>query len=58
MSLNGDNIVDASLLEPMGNELRTSPTLEEEATLLREELEPMDAFQEISGNYQVWGTYK
>ena len=43
MSLNGDDIVEALLLEPMGNELRTSPTLEEEATLLGEELEPLEA---------------
>ena len=36
MSLNGDNFVEASLLEPTGNELGTSPTQEEEAILLGE----------------------
>ena len=34
MCLNGDEIVEASLLEPMGNEPRNSLTLEEEAALL------------------------
>ena len=40
MSLNGDDIVEAFLLEPIGQELRTSPILEEEAALLGEELSP------------------
>ena len=40
MNLNGDDIVEASLLELIGNELRTSPTLEEDAALLGEELKP------------------
>ena len=39
MSLNGDDIVKALLLEPTCEELRTSPTPGEEATLLGEELE-------------------
>ena len=37
MCLNWDEIVEAPLLEPMGDEPGTSPTLEEEATLLGEE---------------------
>ena len=43
MSLNEDDIVEASLLEPMGDELRTPPTLEEEAALLGEEPELPEA---------------
>ena len=39
ISLNGDDIVEALLLEPAGKELRTFPTLEEEAALLGEEHE-------------------
>ena len=42
MSLSGDDIVEASLLEPMGDERGTSPTPEEEATLLGEELELLE----------------
>ena len=34
MCLNGDEIVEAVLLEPMDNETGTSPTPEEEAALL------------------------
>ena len=41
--LNGDDIVEVLLLEPTGKELRTSPTPEEEAILLGEELEPLKA---------------
>ena len=37
MYLNREDIVKASLLEPMGNKPRTSPTQEEEAALLGEE---------------------
>ena len=37
--LNGDEIVEALLLEPRDDEPRTSPTPEEEATFLGEELE-------------------
>ena len=40
MHLNGDDIVEASLLEPTGEELGTSTTQEEEATQLGEEPEP------------------
>ena len=43
MSLSGDDIVEASLLEPAGEEHRTSPTLEEEAFLLGQELELLEA---------------
>ena len=43
MCLNRDEIVEASLLEPMGNKPRTSPNLVEEATLLGEELWTPDA---------------
>ena len=43
MHLSGDEIVEASLLEAMDDEPRTSPTLEEEATLLGEELELQEA---------------
>ena len=39
MCLDGDEIVEALLLEPTVDKPRTSPTLEEEAALLREELE-------------------
>ena len=39
MSLNGDDVVKAMFLQPMGDKPRTSPALEEEAALLREELE-------------------
>ena len=38
MSLNGDDIEEASFLEPMGNKPGTSSTTEEEATILGEEL--------------------
>ena len=43
MRLNGDVIVETSLLEPVGNEPRTSPTPEAEATHLGEELELLEA---------------
>ena len=43
MILNGDDIVESSLLEPMGDEPATSPTLEDEAILLGEELELLEA---------------
>ena len=43
MCLNGKEIVEASLLELMDDEPGTSPTLEEEATLLGEELEMHEA---------------
>ena len=42
MNLNGDDIVEALLLEAMRNEPRTCPIPEEEATLLGEELELPD----------------
>ena len=35
-----DDIAEASLLKPMGEEHGTSPTPEEEAALLGEEIEP------------------
>ena len=38
MTLSSDDIVELSLLKPMGNKHRTPPTLEEEATLLGEEI--------------------
>ena len=38
MSLSWDDIVEVSLLEPTGEEHKTSPTLEEEAILLGKEL--------------------
>ena len=38
MTLSGDDIVEASLLKPMGEEHRTPPTMEEEAALLCEEI--------------------
>ena len=37
MTPSRDDIVEASLLKPMGEECRMSPTPEEEATLLGEE---------------------
>ena len=40
MTLSGDNMVVASLLKPTGEELGASPTLEEETTLLGEEIKP------------------
>ena len=43
MSLNGDDIVEALLLEPTGDELRTSPPMEEEAALPGEEPELPEA---------------
>ena len=43
MSLNGDDIVEALLLEPTSNKPRTSPIPEEEASLLGEELELAEA---------------
>ena len=42
MSLSADDIVEASCLEPTGEECRTSPTAEEEAVLLGEEPEPLE----------------
>ena len=39
MCLNGNEIVEALLLEAMGDEPGTSPAPEEEGTLLGEELE-------------------
>ena len=39
MTLSGDDIVEASLLEPTGEEHGTSPTPKEEAALLVEEIE-------------------
>ena len=42
MNLNGHDIVEASLLECTGEECGTSPTLEREAILLGEELEPLE----------------
>ena len=44
-SLSEDNIVEASLLESMGDEFRASPTSEEEATLLGEDLELPEALE-------------
>ena len=38
MTLSSDNIVEASLLNPMGDECRTAPTLEEEAAHVGEEI--------------------
>ena len=38
-----DDIVEVSLLESPGQECETSPTLEEEATLLDKEHEPLEA---------------
>ena len=38
MTLSGNNIVDASLLKPTGEEHGTSPTPEEEAALLGREV--------------------
>ena len=38
MTLSGDDIVEASLLKPTEEEHGTSPTPEEEATLLSEEI--------------------
>ena len=52
MSLNGDDIVKASLLEPMGNESGSSPTPEEEASLLGEELE-LPATPEATASLQA-----
>ena len=43
MCLNGDEIVEASLLETMDDKPRTSPNLEEEAVILGEELEAQEA---------------
>ena len=43
MSLSGDGIIEASLLEPMGEECKTSPILEEEAIFLGEEPELLEA---------------
>ena len=43
MSLSGDDIVEASLLEPTGKEHKTSPMPEEEAILLDQEHELPEA---------------
>ena len=43
MNLSGDDIVEASLLEPAGEECKTSHTLQEEAILLDEEHELLEA---------------
>ena len=43
ISLNGNDIVKALFLDPMGDELRTSPIPEEETTLLGEEQELPEA---------------
>ena len=43
MCLSGDEIVEASPLEPAGEECRASSTPEEEAILLGEELKPSEA---------------
>ena len=43
VSLGGDDIAEASLLQPTGDECGTSPTLEEEAILLSEEVKPPEA---------------
>ena len=40
MNLNGNDIVEASLLKPTGEEPRSCPTPEEEAVLLGKEDEP------------------
>ena len=42
-SLNGDDIVEASLLEPAGEECKTSPMPEEEAAILDEEPKLLEA---------------
>ena len=43
MCLEGDDILEASLLEAADNEPGASPTLTEEATLLGEDLTPEEA---------------
>ena len=43
MHLGGDEIVEALLLGPADNGLRTSPTPEEEAVLLGDKQEPQGA---------------
>ena len=46
--LSGDEIVEESLLEPAGEEHGSSFTLEEEATLLGEELKPPETTKATS----------
>ena len=48
VGLNGDDIVEASLLEPTGYEPRTSPTPEEEADLLGKDLELPKASEAVA----------
>ena len=43
VSLSGDDIMEASLLQPTGDERGTSPTPEEEAILLGEEVKVPEA---------------
>ena len=50
MTLSGDDIVKASLLKPTEEECGTTPTLEEEAILLGEEVE----LQEVPGSLPKW----
>ena len=45
MILRGDDIVEASLLKPAGDECGTFPTPEEEAIFLGEEVEPPEALE-------------
>ena len=47
MQLDGDEIIEASLLGIIDNRPITPPTLEEEAVLLGDELEPQEA-QEVT----------
>ena len=54
MSLNGNDIVELSLLEPTGKELRTFPLLKEEATLLGEELELPEFPEAAASSKNVW----
>ena len=62
INLTVDDIVEVSLLESPGEESETSPTLEEEATLLDKEHEPLEAPEaaassQMTGDPQVCRTH-
>ena len=52
MTFNGDDIVEASLLKPTGEEQGTSPTLKEKAALLGKEVKPPEVLGSLQ-EYQV-----